>query len=396
MFSSAPGRRHSGMDFDDTALERYREDAKRFVDEHVTDEVLSRHAESGTAHDWELHRAVAASGVIADGLRTNERAGRDPLEMFVLFDELGLAGAPFYGLANTMIVAGIIEEVGSDFHRCEVLPLLQSGKAIVAFGYSEPDAGSDLASCRTRATLISDGKWRIRGQKMFTSHAEASQFVILLTRTSDARHGGLTVFLVPLDRPGIEIHPMYAMSGERTNILFLSDVEVDDQWRLGETDGGWDVLKIALAYERGVFGNTNQPVRLSQALLDWARHARLANGDRVLDDPAVRVRLARIEIDSEVSALLRLRAAVIATNGGHPTIEGAAAKLFASEAYVRAAQHCQDITGAAGLLDGSTGCAPGDGIIEHAVRDAPATAIYGGTSEVQRNLIAHLHLGLPR
>jgi hypothetical protein len=204
------------------------------------------------------------------------------------------------------------------------------------------------------------------------------------------------MFLVPLDRDGIEVHAMRAMSGERTNVLFLSGVEVTDEWRLGAVGGGWDVLKIALAYERGVFGNTNQPVRLLAAVVEWARTARTPEGGPLLEDRSVRSRLARIAIDSEVTALLSLRAAAIASDGGHPTLEGAAAKLFAGEAYVRAAHICQDIAGPAGLIDNASGVAPANGVIEHAVRDAPATTIYGGTSEIQRNLIAEMKLGLPR
>src|SRR6185437_835552 len=116
-----------------------------------------------------------------------------------------------------------------------------------------------------------------------------------------------------------------------------------DHWRIGEVDGGWEVMKVALAYERGVLGNTNQAVRLLEHCRQWAATQTRSDGQAVLDDPIVRARLARVAIDNEVTGLLSLRTAMVASAGGHPTIEGALTKLFSSEAYVRAADACQSI-----------------------------------------------------
>jgi hypothetical protein len=128
----------------------------------------------------------------------------------------------------------------------------------------------------------------------------------------------------------------------------------------------------------------------------WCREERDANGRPLLDDPGVRSRLVGIAIENEVIRLLSLRSALIASTGGDPSIEGAAVKLFASEAYERAANTCQQIAGARGVLGHGTDDAPCGGLVDHAVLDAPSTRIYAGTSEVQRNLIAERHLGLPR
>jgi alkylation response protein AidB-like acyl-CoA dehydrogenase len=389
------------MDFArDDAVEAFRHRTRELLAEQVTPEVLDRVHGTGTQHDWGLHRAIAATGLIADGIGSASRSGRDPLELFTFFDELGLANAPFHGLANTMLVAGVIEEVGTDFHRCEILPRLHSGEAIVAFGYSEPDHGSDVASASTRARPAEDGSgdWVIDGQKMFTSFAHEAAYVLLLTRTNPdvAKHRGLTMFLVPLDRPGIEIQPVMTLGGDRTNITFYSGVRVSDEWRLGDVDGGWQIMTVALAYERGVLGNTNQAVRLLERCRSWAATTARADGTRPLDDPTVRARLARIAIDNEIARLLSLRAASIASSGGVPAIEGTLAKLFASEAYARAAEACQCIVGPDALLDPDEPEAPADGWIDRAVRDAPVTSIYGGTSEIQRGIIAERHLGLPR
>ncbi|HQV57527.1 MAG TPA: acyl-CoA dehydrogenase family protein, partial [Ilumatobacteraceae bacterium] len=238
--------------------------------------------------------------------------------------------------------------------------------------------------------------WIINGQKIFTTLAHEAAYVILLTRTNTdvAKHRGLTMFLLPLDQPGIEIQPVHTMGGDRTNMTFYTDVRVGDEWRIGEVDGGWDVMKVALAYERGVMGNTNQGVRLLQRTAQWAAATTRPGGDTVLDDATVRTRLAQIAIDNEVSTLLSLRAASIASKGGQPALEGASVKLFASEAYLRAAETCLDIAGVDGVLQDQN--APAGQRIDRAARDAPVTTIYGGTSEIQRNLIAEMHLGLPK
>jgi alkylation response protein AidB-like acyl-CoA dehydrogenase len=389
------------MDFaPDERLERFQSRTRELLRRAVTPEMVERAHATGTMHDWDLHRAIAETGLLAEGMASDTRSGRDPLELYVLFDELGLANAPYSGLGTTMLVAGVLDELGTEFHRHEVMPRLHAGEAIVALGYTEPDAGSDVAAASTRAELAHDGSgdWIINGQKMFTTLAHESSYVLLLTRTNAevAKHLGLTMFLVPLDLPGIEIQPVMTMGGDRTNITFYTDVRVADRWRVGDVGGGWEVMKVALAYERGVFGNTNQAMSLLERCRAWAASAVRPDGTRVIDDPLVRVRLARIAIDNEVTSLLTLRAAFMASEGGHPTIEGAVAKLFASEAYTRAAEACQSVAGPSGLLEDAGDGAAANGWIDHAARDAPVTTIYAGTSEIQRNLIAERHLGLPK
>ncbi len=389
------------MDFArDPEIEAFREQTRAFIREHVNDEMVERAHVTGTMHDWDLHRALVATGMLADGIASTSRAGRDPMELFVFFDELGAAKAPYFGFATTMLVAGVIEEVGNDFLKREVLGRAYAGEALIALGYSEPDAGSDVANAATRARRVDDGSgdWVIDGQKMFTTLAHESSFAILLTRTNPdvPKHRGLTMFILPLDAPGVEIQPVFTMGGDRTNITFISEVRLSDDWRLGEVDGGWDVMKVALAYERGVLGNTNQAVSLLRSTVAWAAQARRDDGSRVIDDPTVRVRLARIAVENEVGELLALRAAMIASSGALPSLEGAVTKLFASEAYTRAAEACQSIAGAAGLLGHGVPDAAGHGWIDHGARDAPVTTIYGGTSEIQRNLVAERHLGLPK
>jgi alkylation response protein AidB-like acyl-CoA dehydrogenase len=389
------------MDFaEDPALEAYRKATLEFLAANVTEEAMAEAHRTGSNHDWGFHRAVAATGMIKEGVGSPTRSGRDPMELFTFFNEAGLANAPFFGLASTMLVAGVIEQVGNEFHRTHPLPKLHGGEAIVCLGYSEPGAGSDLASLTTRARRAEDGSgdWIIDGQKMFTTLAHESGYVILLTRTNPdvPKHRGLTMFLVPMDLPGVEIQPVHTMGGDRTNITFYTGVRLGDEWRLGDVDGGWQVMTVALAYERGVFGNLNQAVRLFGHVRAYCENTRRPDGTRLIDDPTVRTRLARIAIDNEINEMLSLRAMNIASRGGLPTVEGSVAKLFASESYNRAADACGAFTGPLSLLDADEPDSPADGWVDRAVRDAPVTTIYGGTSEIQKNLIAERHLGLPR
>lgn len=387
------------MDFEiDEHIEAVRAETREFIRQHLTPEMVEEAHRTGTKHDWAFHRAIAGTGIIAEGIGGASSSGRDPLEMHAIFDELGLADVPFYGLANTMLVAGVIDQLGSDFHRREVLPRLHRGEAIVAFGYTEPDAGSDLASLTTRAVQAEDGTgdWVIDGQKMFTTFAHEAGYVILLTRTDPevAKHRGLTMFLVPMDTPGIEVQAVHTMGDDRTNVTFFTDVRIGDEWRLGDVNRGWHVMTTALAYERGVLGNTNQGVTLLDRFARWAATAEQPDGSVLLDDPDVRARLARIAIDNEVTTFLSVRSAAIASSGGQPAVEGALTKLYATDSYGRAAAECQAMAGPWGLVSGPDGAV--DGLVDLATRDAPVTKIYGGTSEIQRNLVAERRLGLPK
>ena len=366
------------------------------VAEHFTDDVRRRMHDTGTMHDWGLHRAIAARGWIEQALPAAlGGGGRDPEELAALFHELEIAGAPYDGLSVVVMVACVIAHAGNEMQRGEVLPRLLSGESAVCLGYTEPDSGSDVAAARTKAVRDGDG-WRIDGQKMFTSVAEESDWVLLLTRTSTEgpKHAGLTFFLVPMDTPGIEVQPVRTLTGKRTNVTFYNDVHVGDEWRVGEVDGGWQVMLVALSYERGLAGGIRDGERLLRAAEAHAATATRADGTRLIDDPIVRERLVRLAIDNEVTDLLAGRAAWVAATGRLPGTEGAACKLFATEAFTRAASWFLDIAGPDGLVQRDATAL--EGFFEYCYRYATVTTIHGGTSEIQRNLIAQRGLGLPR
>ncbi len=373
-------------------------DVRAVIDEHFTDARREVMHATGTFHDWDLHRVMAERGWLRAGL-VGGAGSRDPFELAAFFAELERADAPYHGLATTMIVAGVIAHAATETLQTRILPELLSGRCIVALGYSEPDAGSDVAAASTRAVPAIDHRsWTINGQKMWTSLAHVAQYVLLLTRTGPAvpKHKGLTMFLVPLDSPGITIEAVGTMGDERTNITFYDDVVVSDECRVGEVDGGWQVMSVALGLERGVMGGTGEGMRLWGHFREWARTTLDESGRPRLDDPAVRAALARGRIDGEVSWLLTQRSAFIAATGGIPSVEGSMAKLFATQAFQRATRDLQDLAGAEGLVRRGQEDAVVGGEVERAARHAPVTTIYGGTSEIQRNNIALRHLGLPR
>jgi alkylation response protein AidB-like acyl-CoA dehydrogenase len=373
----------------------FRAEVKAFIAEHLTAEVVDQMHATGTFNDKAFNAALADAGLLAGAVPGY--GDRDPIELYILFNELEKAGAPYDGLAVTMLVAGVVNAVGTDFHRTRVLEKLLTGRLNCCLGYSEPDHGSDVASITTKAVRDGD-EWVITGQKMWTTMAHVSDWVFLLTRTNPdvPRHKGLTMFLIPMDTPGIEVQPVPTMATERTNATFYDEVRVGDEWRLGEVDGGWAVMGVALAFERGVMGGTNPAVPLLRHVRDWAGGAASPDGGTMLQDPLLRERLARTAIGNQVSQLLTLRAAWIAATGGLPGLEGSMAKLYATGRYQQAVGWFQEMAGAEGLLSFGVDAAAADGWIDYDARHAPVTTIYGGTTEINRNNVAERHLGLPR
>jgi alkylation response protein AidB-like acyl-CoA dehydrogenase len=197
-------------------VERYRDDVRRIVAETVTPEVVDRMHTTGTFNAPELNRALGAAGFLE---RAVPGLGKgDPIELYVLFSELEKAGAPYDGAAIALMIAGVVQAVGTEEQRERILPSITSGEALVCMGYSEPDNGSDLAGIKTRAVRDGD-EWVINGAKMWTTMAHEAKWLILLTRTDPdlPPRRGLTMFILPMDTPGITVDPVHTMATERTN-----------------------------------------------------------------------------------------------------------------------------------------------------------------------------------
>ena len=242
--------------------------------------------------------------------------------------------------------------------------------------------------------------WRIDGQKIFTSLAEESEWVFLLTRTNPdvAKHQGLTFFLVPTSAPGFELQPIRTLSGKRTNITFYDGVHVDDEWRVGEVDGGWQVMLVALSFERGVAGG----VRDAERLLAVAEDARARRGRRRRSSAARRPRPAPRRAGAARDRLRGRRPARRAAPRGWRRRAGCRAsrarrrKLFATEAFQPRRSTACSTSPVRRAWCSRTTSPTSSAFYEYCYRFAPVTTIYGGTSEIQRNLIAQRGLGLPR
>jgi alkylation response protein AidB-like acyl-CoA dehydrogenase len=201
------------------------------------------------------------------------------------------------------------------------------------------------------------------------------------------------MFLVPMDDPGVEVQPIWTIGDVRTNATYYSDVVVSDAARVGEVDDGWGVMGIALMFERTGGG---ADARLFGDAVRAARSVATPDEKVLLEDESVRERLARLAIEREVSTLLRLRSQWAESQGSRSMIEGSMFKLFSAESQVRAASDLLDIFGPLGLLEAGNPAAPGSGEFSHEFRHSIVLPIYGGSSEVQRRIIAERGLGLPR
>jgi alkylation response protein AidB-like acyl-CoA dehydrogenase len=387
-----------GMDFRfDPETEAFRAEVRAFLAEHLTDEVIERALRTGTMHDWGFHKALCERGYLAAGWPVEVGGlGRSAIEQTLLNQELFGAGAPIDGQSIAAMVGATLLLQGTDEHRRDVLPRILAGEVMCCLGYSEPDAGSDVASVATRAVRDGDG-WIIDGQKMFTTMAHEAHYVFLLCRSNlDApKHKGLTMFLVPMETPGIEVTPVETMGGERTNITFYTDVHVPDSCRVGAVDDGWSVMHAALVFERNS-ANWGEPHHLVETMARWATTTVRPDGTRPFDDPSVREVLARWTTELEAGRLLLFRSAWLAARGELPHVEGSMAKLHITEAFVRASSELLDLLGPDGLLQMGEEGSVERGLVEHAFRHAVVTTIYGGSSEVQREIIAGRGLGLPR
>ena len=370
----------------------FRAEVRAVLADAGTDEAIARADTTGTVHDWAFHRRLAGQGLVAAGWEPEWGGqGRDDREVLALWEELERAGAPTDGWGTSELVARTLAVAGTDEQRHRIVPRVLSGEILICLGYSEPDSGSDVAAAATRAERDGD-QWVVNGQKMFTTLAHEASYVFLLTRTNPdvAKHRGLTMFLVPMDTPGIEVTPILTLSGERTNITYYTDVRVADEWRVGAVDGGWDVMRVALAFERRptMVGELD---RLLRQYLEWARRR-----PGLLVQAPVRTRLASAFVDLEAGRRLSERMAALTAAGELPIVEGSMAKLWSSEALVRAAASLLDTLGVDGVLSAGAPDAPAGGAVELMHRHSQVTTIRAGTSEIQRTIIAERGLGLPR
>jgi len=320
--------------------------------------------------------------------------GLGAVHLHLLMSEFEYWGVPGPDLTVTSI-APMIMRHGTEQNKQEFLPAIARGEMTCALGYSEPDAGTDLASLRTRA--VRDGnEWVINGSKIWNSGAQRSTHEWLCVRTDpDApRHRGISVIVVPVDSPGVRIRPLIAWSGYRTNEVFFDDVRVPVTNLIGEENHGWSYITGALDLERGALTNAGDLRRALDELQVLARTPRL-DGSVPLENPAIRRRLAQAEADVEVAGLMGHEASSMLADGVIPTVEVSVEKVFSSELRQRIADLGIDVLGAEGLLAHRNPEARAGGRFEKLYRFAPLMRFGGGTNEVLRDVIAQRGHGMP-
>jgi alkylation response protein AidB-like acyl-CoA dehydrogenase len=383
-------------------LAEHRAEAHRWVTSNLPElpDWIEEQRVTGGRITLECHRRVAEAGWLGAGWpKVYGGTDNDPDLAQAVIQEIRGTGLAMSAWLTTRFIINTIRDVGSEDQKTEIIGGALRGEILIALGYTEPDSGSDVAAAKTRAVRDGD-EWVINGQKMFTTHADLASHVFMLTRTNPgvAKHQGLTTILVALDAPGIQIRPVHTMGGERTNATFYTDVRAPDRYRIGAVDGGWTVMRAALVYERAEGGGaaTFTGPTLPQRVAAWSQHTRRDDGSRLWDDPSVRERLTRIAIEQEVTDGLLARAKWVAQNGDMSGIGGAAAKLFGKTSAQRHDSTLLDIIGVEAVLHREAGDAPLNALVEEVFRDDVIKTVYGGTSEIMREIIAERQLGLPK
>lgn len=314
---------------------------------------------------------------------------------YLLNEKLASVGASQIG-KGVGIIGKTLINVGSEKLKREFLPQILNAEIEFAVGYSEPNAGSDAAAMRLKAERKGDG-WVLNGQKIFTTSAHFADWYWVGARTNpDVRkHNGISLFLIRMDDPGLTIHAMPSMGGERTNSVFFDDVFVHDDYRVGEENKGFQYIAEALDIERFTLF-TFSPIRgRVQLLCDYVKTA-TKDGKPLKNDPVLRQRVAQLATECEVARLLGIKFVDTALSGKTPTYEASAYKLYATELSLRVANATMDIVGPGAQLAVGTEEAPLNGRAENCYTYTVIDTIGGGTSEVQKNIIAKRKLGLPK
>jgi len=322
--------------------------------------------------------------------------GRSPVEQYIFAEEAQRSGFPFPFLTIST-VGPTIAEYGSEDQKREFLPRILRGECLFAIGYSEADAGTDLASLKTRAVRDGD-HWVINGQKLWTSLADHADYVWLAARTDpDApKHAGISIFMVPTDAPGYSCTPIHTIGSVRTNATYYDNVRVPATSLIAGENMGWTLIVNQLNYERVSLMSPGLIDRLFRETVALAREPRLAGGKRLIDTPWVQSTLARVEAKVEILKLLNLRQAWNMTNGTFNYAEASTVKVYGSELNIEAYQLLCEVVGQCGYLKRGT---PGHvlkGRLERMYRSMLILTFGGGTNEIQRDIIAVAGLGMPR
>ena len=349
----------------------------------------------GTAYK-ETVRQMGADGWLGIGW-PEEWGGqnRSMMEQLIFTDEAAVAGAPVPFLTiNT--VGPTIMTYGTEEQKKDFLPRILRGEVHFSIGYSEPEAGTDLASLKTRAVRSGD-EFVINGQKMWTSLIQYADYVWLATRTDPdvKKHKGLSVFIVPVTSEGFRWSIVRTVSGATTSATFYEDVRVPVTNLVGEENGGWRLITNQLNFERVALTSAAGIINMLRDVREWAQNTKLPDGSRVIDQEWVQIHLARVHAKAEFLKLINWKIAWGVGKGLNPA-DASATKVFGTEFFTEAYRLLMEVVGPTSIVkDGS----PGSVLRSRLERMHRSTLILtfgGGTNEVQRDIIAMVGLGMPR
>jgi alkylation response protein AidB-like acyl-CoA dehydrogenase len=380
--------------------EQLRDEIRATMEQVMTPErqaAVSERVEGGPAVR-ECVRALAGADLLGVGW-PKEFGGRgfSAIEQFIFAEEARRVNAPI-PLVTLNTVGPTLMHFGTEEQKQTFLPAILDGSVEFAIGYSEPEAGSDLASLRT--TAVRDGDepeagWVINGQKMFTSGAAYADYIWLAARTdpNTKKHKGISIFIVPTSSAGFSWQPLHTMPGISTFYTFYDNVRVPASAIVAGENQGWQLITTQLNFERAALGNLGALEPLFEQTLQWALDTEL-DGGRVIDQPWVQLALARVEAEVAAYKLVNLRVNAAMTKGVLNMGEASAAKVFGTELAQQVAGQLLEVLDHNGLRRGAD--APLRGALESAYRIAVISTFGGGANEIQRDIIAMAGLGMPR
>jgi alkylation response protein AidB-like acyl-CoA dehydrogenase len=387
---------HIGYTEEQEALRReLREYYARLLTPEVEDELARSHGVGPVMR--RIVRQMGEDGWLGIGWpREYGGQGRSAIEQFVFFDESMRAGAPVPMLTiNT--VGPTIMNFGTEEQKRFFLPKIVKGDIHFCIGYTEPEAGTDLAALKTRAVRDGD-EYVINGQKIFTSLAGDADYVWLATRTNPEvkKHKGISMFIVPMSAPGVKVVPMDLLSEHNINYTFYEDVRVPAANLVGGENNGWTLITNQLNHERITLCSSGIVERALAEVRQWAQQSKLADGRRVIDQEWVQLNLARVHARLEFLRLVNWKVAWTAATGLPLNVADASTvKVFGTEFYLEAFRLLMEVVGPTSYLKQGTPESIPRSRLERLYRSLIILTFGGGTNEIQRDLIATFGLGMP-
>jgi alkylation response protein AidB-like acyl-CoA dehydrogenase len=372
---------------------RLQTELRRYLGALITDEVRAETAgaEGGGPRYREVMRRLGEDGWLGLGWpKEYGGQGRSPIEEYIFFDEIQRTDFPIPFLTLCAVGPTIMKH-GTDEQKARLLPPILRGELHFAVGYTEPEAGTDLASLRTRAVRDGDD-YIVNGQKVFTSQAEYADYIWLAVRTDPTapRHKGISLLLVDARAPGFSMTPIQTLAGTRTNATFYEDVRVPASMRVGRENEGWKIITTQLNHERVALSAPGAATRSVEEVVRWARTT------GTIERPWVQLALARAHALVETLRLMAWRQAWRIGRGELRPAESSMVKVFGSEAFVQIYRLLLEVLGPAGTVRKGSPGALLRGRLELYYRAALVFTFGGGTNEVQRDIIASAGLGMPR